>query len=66
MSRWGVAFGRFWYDFIVGDSIVLAVGAPVVLGLAWLFLRSSDAWAQVSLPLAVIITLLVSLPLRGE
>jgi hypothetical protein len=27
-------FGRFWYDFVIGDDWRLAVGALVALGLA--------------------------------
>jgi len=38
--RWVVAFGRFWWDFLVGDTPELFVGAVVVVGvLAVLCLR---------------------------
>ncbi len=56
------AFGRFWYDFIVGDSAVLAVGGVAVLALAALLARSAEGdLAQVLLPALVVVTLAISL-----
>ncbi len=55
-------FGRFWWDFIVGDSIFLAIGAPVAFVSAYLIDRS--AWStlgELALPVIVIGTLIVSL-----
>jgi hypothetical protein len=58
-----VAFGRFWYDFIVGDSVLLAIGGLVVLAAAWLIAQGDVAGlADVVLPLLVVATLWVSLP----
>jgi hypothetical protein len=38
-------FGRFWYDFVVGDDWRLAVGALVALALAGLFAHAGwSAW----------------------
>lgn len=55
-------FGRFWWDFIVGDSIFLAIGAPVAFMAAYLVDRSSlSTLAEIALPAIVIGTLLVSL-----
>lgn len=31
--KWISAFGRFWYDFIVGDSVELAIGGCTVIAL---------------------------------
>lgn len=60
--RWLAGFGRFWYDFIVGDSAILAVGGVAVLVLGWLMVRAgSAAPAEVVLPLVVIATLAASL-----
>ena len=60
--RWVVAFGRFWYDFIVGDSVVLAIGGATVLVLGFLLARvGSPVLAEILLPLIVIATLAVSL-----
>lgn len=62
MTRWVVRFGRFWYDFVVGDSIALAIGGTGVLVLGALLAWSGAAsLAQVLLPIAVGVTLAVSL-----
>jgi hypothetical protein len=64
---WASGFGRFWYDFIVGDSIVLAIGGPGVLGVSYLLTGSIDqAMLQVLLPAAVVATLVASLLWRAE
>jgi hypothetical protein len=52
------AFGRFWWDFIVGDSIVVAIGGAAVLILgALLVAAGAEGLAQVAMPAAVIGTL---------
>ena len=58
-------FGAFWWDFIVGDSFVLAVGgvALIALGYGLVELGASEI-AEVVLPLAVVGTLVASLPRR--
>jgi hypothetical protein len=62
MLRFPVAFARFWWDFIVGDSIILAIGGIAVLGIA---LGVSHAGAprlgDVLVPLGVVGTLGASL-----
>src|SRR5262249_24532957 len=43
--RYVVSFGRFWWDFIVGDDWRVAAGVAVGLGLpALLAPRGADAW----------------------
>ena len=32
-AKYAVAFARFWYDFIVGDSVVLAIGGAGAIGI---------------------------------
>ena len=58
------AFGRFWRDFLIGDTPELAVGAVLVLLLAFL-LRGVNALAVALVPVAVI-ALLVWSTLRGR
>jgi hypothetical protein len=59
--RWVVGFGRFWWDFIVGDSPVLAVGAAAVLVVnALLVAAGAGEIVQVVLPLTVAVTLAFS------
>jgi hypothetical protein len=37
LVRWAVAFGKFWWDFLVGDTPELFVGTVVSIGtVAWL------------------------------
>jgi hypothetical protein len=50
------AFGRFWWDFIVGDDWRVAVGLAAALGLTWL-LEHYDVAAWWLLPLAVAVVL---------
>ena len=60
--RYLSAFGRFWWDFIVGDSVTLAVGGATVLVLgALLVAAGADELVQIALPLAVAATLALSL-----
>lgn len=60
--RWLAGFARFWYDFLVGDSAALAAGGVAALLLGWLVSEAGSAGpAQVFLPLAVVVTLAVSL-----
>jgi len=55
-SRMIVGFGRFWWDFLVGDTPELLVGVVVVLGLtAWLCVAHSyRTSAAFILPLLVV------------
>ncbi|MBM4411643.1 MAG: hypothetical protein FJ037_10080 [Chloroflexi bacterium] len=57
-----VGFGRFWYDFIVGDSAVLAIGGAAALVVGALLARADLTHvADVALPVLVTGTLAVSL-----
>jgi hypothetical protein len=54
------AFGRFWYEFIVGDDWRIAAGVVVALGASALLVGLSvNAWWL--LPPAVIVLLAASL-----
>jgi hypothetical protein len=51
--RWVVAFVRFWYDFIVGDDWLIAVGVVAAIALTALVAdQGVEAWWL--MPLAVI------------
>ncbi len=55
-------FGAFWYDFIVGDSKILAVGGPAVLLVAYLTVRGGvPTLGEALIPLGVVGTLALSL-----
>jgi hypothetical protein len=53
-------FGRFWWDFVVGDDWRVAAGVAVALGLTAL-LATTSAPAWLVLPLAVAAVLWMSL-----
>jgi hypothetical protein len=52
-------FGRFWWDFVVGDDWRVAVGIAIALGLTAL-LATTSAPAWLVLPLAVAAVLWLS------
>ena len=60
--RYLTSFAAFWYDFIVGDSVVLAIGGVAVLMLGALMVDNGlGAAAEVALPAIVVGTLALSL-----
>jgi hypothetical protein len=54
------SFGRFWWDFVVGDDWLVAAGIAAALGLTKL-LTADDVNAWWLLPLAVVALLAASL-----
>ena len=58
--RWIVAFVRFWYEFIVGDDWLIAVGVVAAIAVTALIVdRGVAAWWV--MPLAVVALLVGSL-----
>ena len=57
-----VAFGRFWWDFLVGETPELLVGSAVAVGAAALLVHSGAVRAVVvgALPVLVVAILAVS------
>jgi hypothetical protein len=55
------AFGVFWYDFIIGDDWKIAFGVVVGLALSALLVHSVSSAVWWVLPVAVVITLAISL-----
>ena len=54
------AFGRFWYDFVVGDDWRLAVGALFALTLAGVVAHAGkSAWWIVPVVVAVLLSVSV-------
>jgi hypothetical protein len=55
VSRMVAAFGRFWWEFLIGDTPELFVGAVTVLGVVALVClgHSARTWAAVLLPVLV-------------
>ena len=55
-----IAFGRFWWDFVVGDDWLSAAGVIVAIGVTAAVARSSiSAWWV--MPLAVTLVLYASI-----
>ncbi len=65
MGHWLAAFGRFWWEFLIGDTPELFVGMLVVLGIAAGLAVLGGITAVVVVPLAVI-ALLVGSVARGR
>lgn len=53
-------FGKFWYDFVVGDDWRVAIGVTTTIALLHLVVREGPNWWWM-LPLAVAALLAVSL-----
>jgi hypothetical protein len=57
--KWLAQFGKFWYDFLIGDDWRLAVGVVITIsGVFFVAHRGVNAWWL--LPLAVALLLVIS------
>ena len=57
--KWLAQFGKFWYDFLIGDDWRLAVGVVITIsGVFFVAHHGSNAWWL--LPLAVALLLVIS------
>ena len=59
--HWAVAFGRFWWDFLVGETPELLGGAVVAVGAAALLVHSGVVRAVVVGALPVLVVVILSL-----
>ncbi len=64
LKRYAVAFGRFWWDFLVGDTPELFVGTLAIIGTAF-GLRHDRVAAIVVVPL-VALAFLFGSTIRGR
>ena len=53
-------FGRFWYDFVVGDDWTVALGVVAALAVTWFATHHGRNWYWL-LPVAVVVLIAVSL-----
>jgi len=62
LVRWLKGFGAFWWDFLVGDTPELLVGALVAIGAVALLVKASDlnAAAVAGFPVLVVFLLAAS------
>ena len=61
-----VAFGRFWWDFLVGDTPELFVGMLVVVGVVVGLVQLGARDVAIGVAPALVIALLVGSSLRGR
>jgi hypothetical protein len=61
VKRWPEAFGRFCYEFVVGETPELAIGVALVIVGAWALTRAIGGSTFWFIPVAVIVLLTVSL-----
>ena len=53
--RYVVAFGRFWWDFVVGDDWTVAAGVALTLGAVGILSHEGvDAWWLLPLAIALL------------
>lgn len=64
ISKWLGAFGRFWWDFLVGDTPELFVAVLAVIGVAFALHR--DRTAGVLLVIAAVVVFLAVSTWRGR
>ncbi len=62
--KYVVGFFEFWYDFIVGDSILLAIGGVLILALGYALVQAgSQGAAEVIMPAIAVVTIIISVPI---
>ncbi len=52
-------FGRFWYDFLIGDDWVAAALAMAALGLTAVLAEAHNPWWLLPVAIAAVLTLSV-------
>ena len=62
--RWLVAFGRFWWEFLIGDTPELFVGAVAAVALVALLCTAGRAHTWAGAVLVVLVGLLLALSVR--
>ncbi|HUY09591.1 MAG TPA: hypothetical protein VMW80_09120 [Candidatus Dormibacteraeota bacterium] len=61
MNRWALAFGKFCYEFVVGDTPELAIGVAIVIVGGWALTRAIGSPSFWFIPVAVATLLAASL-----
>jgi hypothetical protein len=65
--NWLVRFGRFWYDFIVGDDWTIAAAVVAVVAIADVVADAGHvAWPIVPIGVAIVLSLSVRRVLRAH
>lgn len=58
--RWVKAFGRFWWDFVIGETPGLTLGVVIAIVLGAVFAHSGHLGVAL-VPLTVVVALAISL-----
>ena len=58
--RWATAFGRFWWEFLIGDTPGLFLGAVAVIGVVALVCVHPGARTAAAYLMPVLVALVVS------
>jgi hypothetical protein len=66
ITTWMRSFAVFWYDFVVGDDWLLAIGVIAALGLTALLAHATSVAAWWVAPIVVLVVLVVSTLLAGR
>ena len=67
VGRWIVGFGKFWYDFIIGDDWRLAAGVvAAVVALVVAEHHGANWWWLLPVCVAVLLTISVSHEMRSH
>ncbi len=59
--RWLVAFGRFWWDFVVGDDWLVALLVAIAIGGTAAVAHETHVTAWWLMPVAALVVLWLSL-----
>jgi hypothetical protein len=63
--KWLASFGRFWYDFIVGDDWRIAVGVVVTISAVYIATHNGfNPWWLLPLAVAALLSVSVAHELR--
>jgi hypothetical protein len=61
LTRWLAAFGRFWWDFLVGDTPELLIGVLIALGVVAVLVKGPSLNAVGVAAFPVIVAVLLGL-----
>lgn len=65
MKRASIAFVRFWWEFLIGDTPELFCGVLLLAGMTWL-LRHEPVAASIALPVGLVGLIAASVLIRSR
>jgi membrane protease YdiL (CAAX protease family) len=65
--KWVAQFGKFWYDFLIGDDWRLAVGVVITIsGVLFVAHHGVNAWWLLPFAVALILVISVTHEMRRQ